>query len=215
MPSALLPYLALILALALVRFGVNFLRRFTTARIGIYVEARLRGLLYDAYLRYPRAFFDRHATGEVISRATNDVYPVRYFIGWGVIQGIQSALMIVAAVTVLVVVNARLALISIAAMPAIARARVVLRAPPLPDLAPRAGAEGQPDGGDGRGRRRDRDGAGLRPRSRRAHALPSAGPRPSATRRCGRRRSRRTSCRACSSCRRSASRACSSSAAAT
>ncbi len=119
-PSALLPYLALILALALVRFGVNFLRRFTTARIGIYVEARLRGLLYDAYLRYPRAFFDRHATGEVISRATNDVYPVRYFIGWGVIQGIQSALMIVAAVIVLVVVNARLTLISVAAMPAIA-----------------------------------------------------------------------------------------------
>jgi ABC-type multidrug transport system fused ATPase/permease subunit len=119
-PAALLPYLLLILALALVRFGVNFLRRFTTARIGIYVEARLRGLLYDAYLRYPRAFFDRHATGEVISRATNDVYPVRYFIGWGVIQGIQSALMIVAAVTVLLVVNARLALISVAVMPAIA-----------------------------------------------------------------------------------------------
>ncbi len=119
-PSALLPYLLLIIALALVRFGVNFLRRFTTARIGIAVEARLRGLLYDAYLRYPRAFFDRHATGEIISRATNDVYPVRYFIGWGVIQGIQSALMIVAAGIVLLVVNARLALISAVAMPAIA-----------------------------------------------------------------------------------------------
>ncbi len=119
-PDRLVPYLLLIIGLALVRLGVNFLRRFTTARIGIYVEARLRGLLYDAYLRYPRAFFDRHATGEVISRATNDVYPVRYFIGWGVIQGIQSALMIIAAVIVLVAVNARLALISVAAMPAIA-----------------------------------------------------------------------------------------------
>ena len=52
-PTALLPYLLLILALALARFGVNFLRRYTTARIGIYVEARLRGMLYDAYLRYP------------------------------------------------------------------------------------------------------------------------------------------------------------------
>jgi ABC-type multidrug transport system fused ATPase/permease subunit len=119
-PDRLVPYLLLILAFALLRFGVNFLRRFTTARIGIYIEARLRGLLYDAYLRYPRAFFDRHATGEVISRATNDVYPVRYFIGWGVIQGIQSALMIVAAAVVLIVVNARLALISALAMPAIA-----------------------------------------------------------------------------------------------
>ncbi|MGH3071742.1 MAG: ABC transporter ATP-binding protein [Gaiellaceae bacterium] len=116
----LLPYLGVILVLASLRFVVNFSRRFATARIGIAVEARLRGLLYHAYLTYPRAFFDRHATGEVISRATNDIYPVRYFIGWGVVQGIQSAMMIVAAAIVLVSVNARLALYSALAMPAIA-----------------------------------------------------------------------------------------------
>jgi len=116
----LLPYLLVIIALAAFRFGVNFTRRFATARVGVAVEARLRGMLYHAYLRYPRAFFDRHATGEVISRATNDIYPVRYFIGWGVVQGIQSAMMIFAAAVVLVVVNPRLALLSALAMPAIA-----------------------------------------------------------------------------------------------
>jgi ABC-type multidrug transport system fused ATPase/permease subunit len=116
----LLPYLALVLVLAVVRFFVNFSRRFATARVGVAVEARLRELLYHAYLTYPRAFFDRHATGEVISRATNDIYPVRYFIGWGVVQGMQSAMMIVAAALVLLSVNARLALYSALAMPAIA-----------------------------------------------------------------------------------------------
>jgi ABC-type multidrug transport system fused ATPase/permease subunit len=116
----LLPYLGLIVAVALVRFGVNFTRRFATARIGIAVEARMRQLLYDAYVGYPRAFYDRHATGEVISRATNDIYPVRYFIGWGVVQGIQSGMMIVGAAIVLLSVNARLALISAVAMPAVA-----------------------------------------------------------------------------------------------
>ena len=116
----LLPYLGAIVALAALRFGVNFTRRFATARIGIAVEARLRGMLYHAYLTYPRAFFDRHATGEVISRATNDIYPVRYFIGWGVVQGIQSAMMITAAAVVLLSVNGRLALYSALAMPAIA-----------------------------------------------------------------------------------------------
>jgi ABC-type multidrug transport system fused ATPase/permease subunit len=116
----LLPYLGFILVLAVVRFFVNFSRRFATARVGVAVEARLRGLLYHAYLTYPRAFFDRHATGEVISRATNDIYPVRYFIGWGVVQGMQSAMMIVAAAIVLLSVNARLALYSAIAMPAIA-----------------------------------------------------------------------------------------------
>jgi len=116
----LLPLLGAIVAVAIVRFGVNFTRRFATARVGIAVEARLRGMLYDAYLHYPRAFFDRHSTGEVISRATNDIYPVRYFIGWGVVQGIQSGMMIVASATVLLIVNAKLALISAIAMPAVA-----------------------------------------------------------------------------------------------
>ncbi len=116
----LVPYLAAILAVAAVRFGVNFARRYVTSRVGIAVEARLRGLLYEAYLRYPRAFYDRHATGEVISRATNDIYPVRYFIGWGVVQGIQSGMMLIGAGIVLVTVNARLALWSALAMPPIA-----------------------------------------------------------------------------------------------
>ena len=118
--NRLVPLLAAIVAVATVRFGVNFTRRFATARVGIAVEARLRGLLYDAYLHYPRAFFDRHSTGEVISRATNDIYPVRYFIGWGVVQGLQSGMMIVASATVLLIVNAKLALISAIAMPAVA-----------------------------------------------------------------------------------------------
>jgi ABC-type multidrug transport system fused ATPase/permease subunit len=119
-PERLLPYLGLIVLAATLRFGIAFTRRFATARIGIAVEARLRELLYAAYLRYPRAFYDRHATGEVISRATNDIYPVRYFIGWGVVYGIQSGLMIVGAAIVLVSVNPRLALISALAMPAVA-----------------------------------------------------------------------------------------------
>jgi len=118
--ALLLPYLGLITLIAAARFGVNFTRRYATARIGIAVEARLRGMMYDAYLRFPRAFYDRHATGEVISRATNDIYPVRYFIGWGVIQALQSSMMLIGAAIVLVSVNARLTLYAALVMPAIA-----------------------------------------------------------------------------------------------
>ena len=118
--SLLVPYLAAIVAVAALRFGINFTRRYATARIGVTVEARLRSKLYDAYLRYPRAFYDRHATGEVISRATNDIYPVRYFIGWGVVQAIQSVLMLVGATIVLTAVNWQLALTAAVAMPPIA-----------------------------------------------------------------------------------------------
>ena len=118
--SLLVPYLAAIVVIAAIRFGVNFTRRYATARVGIAVEARLRSMLYDAYLRYPRAFYDRHATGEVISRATNDIYPVRYFVGWGVVQAMQSVMMLVGAAIVLSVVNPVLALTAALAMPPIA-----------------------------------------------------------------------------------------------
>ena len=62
----------------------------------------MRELLYQAYLRFPRAFYDRHPTGQVVSRATNDLYPIRYFIGWGMVQGARALMMIVGAAIVLV-----------------------------------------------------------------------------------------------------------------
>jgi ABC-type multidrug transport system fused ATPase/permease subunit len=113
------PYLATIVGLAALRFAINFNRRYATARIGIRIEARMRELLYQAYLGYPRAFYDRHATGQVLSRATNDLYPIRYFIGWGLVQGIQSVMMIVAAGIVLVLVDPRLTLYAAVALPPI------------------------------------------------------------------------------------------------
>ena len=54
------------------------------------------------------------------------------------------------------------------------RPDLVLRPQALPDLAARPGEEGPSGRGDRRGGRRDRDGAGLRPRGRRADALPRA-----------------------------------------
>src|SRR3954464_15919941 len=117
--AALWPYLLVVLVLALIRFAINFTRRYATARTGIRVEARMRELLYQAYLHYPRAFYDRHATGQVVSRATNDLYPIRYFIGWGMTQGIQSVMMIVGIAVVLFLVNAKLAAIALISMPAV------------------------------------------------------------------------------------------------
>jgi len=117
--ASLWPYLAIIVALAAFRFVINFNRRFATARIGIRIEARMRELLYSAYLRYPRAFYDRHATGQVLSRATNDLYPIRYFIGWGLVQGMQSIMMIIGVGIVLVVINPALALYTAVSLPPI------------------------------------------------------------------------------------------------
>ena len=113
------PYLLAVAGLAAARWVINVNRRYATSRIGIRIEARMRELLYQAYLGYPRAFYDRHATGQVLSRATNDLYPIRYFIGWGLVQGIQSVMMIVAAGIVLALVDPRLTLYAAVALPPI------------------------------------------------------------------------------------------------
>ncbi len=118
-PEALWPYVLAILGLALARFWINFTRRYATARIGVRLEARLRQMLYEGYLGFPRAFYDLHPTGQVVSRATNDLFPIRYFIGWGVVQGFQSAMMITGGVIVLGLVNPRLTLYSAVATPLI------------------------------------------------------------------------------------------------
>jgi ABC-type multidrug transport system fused ATPase/permease subunit len=77
----------------------------------------MRELLYQAYLVFPRAFYDRHATGQVLSRATNDLYPIRYFVGWGLVQGVQSVLMIIGAGVILLIESPRLALYTAVSMP--------------------------------------------------------------------------------------------------
>jgi ABC-type multidrug transport system fused ATPase/permease subunit len=115
--DALWPYLLAVIVLAFLRFSLNFTRRYATARVGIRIEARMRELLYGAYLWFPRAFYDRHATGQVVSRATNDLYPIRYFIGWGMVQGAQSLMMICGVTVVLYTVNPKLASIALVAMP--------------------------------------------------------------------------------------------------
>jgi ABC-type multidrug transport system fused ATPase/permease subunit len=117
--QALWPYLAIIVGLAVARAVIAFNRRFATARIGVRIEARMRELLYRAYLGYPRAFYDRHATGQVLSRATNDLYPIRYFIGWGLVQGMQSVMMIIGVGIVLALVDPRLTLYAAVSLPPI------------------------------------------------------------------------------------------------
>ena len=118
-PSDVWPYVIAIMVLAVIRFWINFTRRYATARIGVRIEAQLRQMLFAGYLRFPRAFFDRHPTGQVVSRATNDLFPIRYFIGWGVVQGVQSAMMIVGGAIVLAAINPRLTLYTGVATPLI------------------------------------------------------------------------------------------------
>ena len=166
------------------RFVVNFTRRFATARVGIAVEARLRGMLYHAYLTLSARVLRpaRDGRGDLARDERHLPRPLLHRLG--VVQGVQSAMMIIGAGDRAHDRERAARALRGAGDAADRRPHVVLRAQAVPDLAARPGEEGPPRRGDRRGGRRDRDGAGVRARGRRANALPRTAPRRCATRRC-------------------------------
>ena len=101
------------LARALLMVG----RRLISGRQALAVEFDLRNGLYAKLLRLSFGFYDRHQTGQLMSRATVDLQGVRFFLGYGLIFFFQHVLTIVAATAVMLAVNWKLALVAGAITP--------------------------------------------------------------------------------------------------
>jgi len=119
-PDLLWPLAGGILGLALLRFLFSFGRRYSTNYLGHVVEYRLRKALFEKMLSLHHGFYDKASTGELISRATNDLRVVRSFVGWGMFQLFISLLTLVVVSAALLCLNAPLALIVLSPMPFLA-----------------------------------------------------------------------------------------------
>ena len=87
-----------VLAVGLARALFMSGRRFISGRQALGVEYDLRDALYAQLLRLSFGFYDRHQTGQLMSRATVDVQAVRFFLGYGLIFFVQHVLTIVGVV---------------------------------------------------------------------------------------------------------------------
>ena len=94
-------------------------RRFIAGRQALGVEFDLRNALYSRLLRLSWGFYDRHQTGQLMSRATVDLQGVRFFLGYGLIFFTQHVLTIVAVTVIVFVIDWQLALIALAVTPAL------------------------------------------------------------------------------------------------
>ncbi|HEX2045776.1 MAG TPA: ABC transporter ATP-binding protein [Gaiellaceae bacterium] len=92
-------------------------RRFIAGRQALGVEFDMRNALYSRLLRLSWGFYDRHQTGQLMSRATVDLQGVRFFLGYGLIFFGQHILTIVAVTGILFVYDWQLALIALAITP--------------------------------------------------------------------------------------------------
>src|SRR5213593_990388 len=110
-------YVGAIVALGLFRAILMYGRRMISGRQALAVEMDLRGNLYSHLVRLSFGFYDRHQTGQLMSRATVDLQGVRFFVGYGLIFFFQNVLTVASVTIVLLVFEWKLALIALAITP--------------------------------------------------------------------------------------------------
>ena len=106
-----------VLVAGILRLALTTVRRLVAGRVSLGVERDLRGGMYEHFQALELAFFDNQQTGQLMSRATVDLQSVRFFLGYGLVFMIQSALTILLSAVAMFIVNAPLAAISLAPVP--------------------------------------------------------------------------------------------------
>ncbi|HZT84872.1 MAG TPA: ABC transporter ATP-binding protein [Gaiellaceae bacterium] len=110
-------YVGAIAALGFASAALMLGRRLISGKQALDVEMDMRQGLYSHLVRLSFGFYDRHQTGQLMSRATVDLQGVRFFLGYGLIFFFQNALTVVSVTIVLFFFEWRLALIVLAVTP--------------------------------------------------------------------------------------------------
>src|SRR5213595_1160143 len=101
----------------LLRLALTYWRRMIAGRVSLGIEYDLRERLYGHFQRLELSFFDHQQTGQLMSRATVDLQAVRFFLGYGLVFILQSALTLALAGIAMVLINPTLGLIAMAPVP--------------------------------------------------------------------------------------------------
>src|SRR5689334_20697217 len=118
-PQMLWILVGAVLAVGFARAALMSGRRVISGRQALAVEMDMRQSLYAHLVRLSFGFYDRHQTGQLMSRATVDLQGVRFFLGYGLIFFFQNAITVVSVTIVLLVFQWKLALIALAITPAL------------------------------------------------------------------------------------------------
>jgi ATP-binding cassette, subfamily B, multidrug efflux pump len=110
----------LMLGVAVSAATVRVLSRITVFTGGRNVEYELRAVLLHRLHKLGPAFFRKMPTGEIMSRATNDLGQVRLLLGFGVLNVIGSLFALVSALYVMLHLSVKLTLASLIMLPVLA-----------------------------------------------------------------------------------------------
>lgn len=120
--SAALPFAAMILAVAGVSGVFMFAQRRLLVGVSRHLEHRLRVDLYAHLLTLPPSFFMRERIGDVMTRMSSDVGAVRLAVGPALMYTLSTGTLMIAAVTLMIHIDALLSALALAVVPAVALA---------------------------------------------------------------------------------------------
>src|ERR687886_758798 len=106
-----------VLAAGVLRLSLTVCRRMLAGRVSLGVELDLRRRMYAHLQSLELAFFDRQQTGQLMSRATVDLQSVRFFLGYGLIFMLQSALTLALGAAAMLALQPGLAAIALSPLP--------------------------------------------------------------------------------------------------
>ncbi|GAG15021.1 unnamed protein product, partial [marine sediment metagenome] len=109
-----------VIAAAALRGAFTFLQTYLGEWISQRVAYDVRNRIYDRLQRLSYAYHDRQQTGQLMSRATQDVEAVRWFIHMGVLRFGYILLLLSAILVLMAVTNWKLTLVAWAFLPFIA-----------------------------------------------------------------------------------------------
>jgi ABC-type multidrug transport system fused ATPase/permease subunit len=115
--DSLWPLAIAVVVAGLLRLVFSAARRLIAGQVSLGVEYDLRNRMYQHLQSLELSFFDSQQTGQLMSRATVDLQAVRFFLGYGLIFILQSALTIVIASGVMLTLDPGLAALALAPMP--------------------------------------------------------------------------------------------------
>ena len=119
--------MGIIVAAYIVRSVLYFIITYWGHRMGVYMEADMRGEIFGHIETLSFSFFDRNRTGQLMSRVTNDLFEITELAHHGPEDLLISGITIIGAFIILCGVEWRLAVIVFAAVPVFVVFTVILR----------------------------------------------------------------------------------------
>src|SRR5439155_3338296 len=116
----LLAYSALIVVFAILEGIFLFLMRRIMIGVSRYLEYDIRNDLFAHLLVLSRRYYQNHRTGDIMSRATNDLNAVRMMLGPGIMYSVNTVIRLAIVLFLMLRINLALTLFALMSIPVVA-----------------------------------------------------------------------------------------------